>query len=224
MDGSAEHNDGDARWVRTASQSHTTFVRASMGMSVSENPIAKDGAKPVASAPVAPSTPTSAGTSDAASRSRQARRDALLKEQGILSERLPGEIANEANPGFGPRSRGMTARLEQITRDLAAIDAEEGAANRHAEQQGQRWQHIALRAGGVAAGAALGHGTAAAIASGTAKRIEAQNKVLLELGPRAQGMLRPPLGSKRPATGSPIGCSGLRPRPIMPLPLLAWLP
>lgn len=111
--------------------------------------------------------------------------DFAARRQGLLDARkiIEAQMAKGVDKGSGIKPETAKA-LEQNTRDLAKLAAEERGAD-PAEQA----KHVVMRAGGIGVGAFVGHKLANAVAEGTKVQAAARAKELLELGPRAQGFL-----------------------------------
>lgn len=140
---------------------------------------------PVAAAPHQPAPPapasTISGPVDAAAFAK--RRAALNESRAIINEQLA------KGSRILPETR---AALDENTRALAQVDADEAAskAAARAADPTERAVHMGLRVASVGAGMYVGHKLAGAVAEGVAKQAAARSAELIELGTRADGLLK----------------------------------
>lgn len=115
---------------------------------------------------------------------------AFAKRRAALNESR--EIINK-QMAKGSRILPETrAALDENTRALAQVDADEAAskAAARAADPTERAVHLGLRVAGVGAGMYAGHKLAGAVADGAAKQAAARSAELIELGTRADGLLK----------------------------------
>lgn len=157
---------------------------------------ATPSAGPASPAPAAPPSPLRGQViAPAGSSSFDARRKGLIAEQQSLIE-ANRVLTADLEKGIVTRTRPIldtnTRRLGEISKELAAVDRDQAASHAaaRAENPTERAVHLGLRMGGAAVGLAAGHKLAQAVAAGVEKQVAARSAELIELGTRAEGLLK----------------------------------